>query len=160
MIMPLQDSTTTQFTIERSLEIDASPQLVYEAILAQLDGNFDTEDDAPFPMKLEARPGGRWYRDLGEDAGHLWGHVQAIKPGNLLEIWGPLFMSLAVVNNVQYRMVANEAGSTTLTFHHRAFGEVPMEDLPDMEKGWTSHLARVQRDAEAGKNWDKSEKHA
>ena len=45
------------------------------------------------PMKLEAWPGGRWYRDLGDGNGHFWGHVQAIKRPTLLEISGPLFMS-------------------------------------------------------------------
>ena len=45
-------------------------------------------------MKIEPWPGGRWYRDLGNNTGHFWGHVQAIKPPALLEICGPLFMSL------------------------------------------------------------------
>ncbi|HEX3702577.1 MAG TPA: hypothetical protein VHU82_04550 [Vicinamibacterales bacterium] len=35
---------------------------------------------------LEAWPGGRWFRDLGDNTGHLWGHVQAIKPPTLPEI--------------------------------------------------------------------------
>jgi len=43
------------------------------------------------PMKLEAWPGGRWYRDLGDNNGHYWGTVQAIKKPTLLEICGPLF---------------------------------------------------------------------
>ena len=34
-----------------------------------------------------------WYRDLGNDAGHLWGHVQVIKPPTWLELCGPMFMS-------------------------------------------------------------------
>ena len=37
-------------------------------------------------MVVEARPGGRWYRDLGGDNGHLWGFVQSIKRPTLLEI--------------------------------------------------------------------------
>ena len=56
------------------------------------------------PMKLEAWPGGRWYRDLGDNNGHFWGHVQAIKRPTLLEITGPLFMSYAAMNNLQYRL--------------------------------------------------------
>ena len=53
----------------------------------------ETPDGKPMPMKIEPWPGGRWYRDLGDDNGHLWGHVQAIKRPTLLEITGPLFMS-------------------------------------------------------------------
>jgi uncharacterized protein YndB with AHSA1/START domain len=41
------------------------------------------------PMVLEARPGGRWFRDLGGNDGHFWGLVQAIKRPTLLEITGP-----------------------------------------------------------------------
>ncbi len=45
------------------------------------------------PMKIEPWPGGRWYRDLGDNNGHFWGHVQAIKRPTLLEITGPLLAS-------------------------------------------------------------------
>ena len=50
-------------------------------------------EGASLSLKLEAWPGGRWYRDLGNNTGHFWGHVQAIKPPTLLEICGPLMMS-------------------------------------------------------------------
>ncbi len=43
-------------------------------------------DGKPFPMRIEPWPGGRWYRDLGDNSGHLWGHVQVIKPPTLLEL--------------------------------------------------------------------------
>ena len=75
-------------------------------------------------MRLEPRPGGRWYRDLGDENGHLWGHVKAIKPPTLVELVGPLFMSQPVCNNVQYRL--DEAGGvTTLRLVHSAFGLLP-----------------------------------
>jgi hypothetical protein len=41
----------------------------------------------PLPMTIEPRPGGRWFRDLGGDNGHFWGHVQAIS-APLMEIQG------------------------------------------------------------------------
>ena len=147
MIMPT--ATDTQFTIERTTEIDATPDQVFEAILSQLDGNFATGQEEPLPMKLERVPGGRWYRDLGDDAGHCWGFVQAIKPGNLVEIWGPLFMSLAVVNNVQYRLSEGENGGSVLTFHHRAYGDVPVDDIEAFNEGWSTHIDRVKVVAEA-----------
>ena len=49
----------------------------------------ETPDGKPLPMKIEPWPYGRWYRDLGGDNGHFWGHVQAIKKPTLLEICGP-----------------------------------------------------------------------
>ncbi len=75
------------------------------------------------PMKLEAWPGGRWLRDLGDNNGHFWGHVQAIKRPTLLEISGPLFMSYAAVSNVQYRL-SEANGGTLITFHHKAMGAI------------------------------------
>jgi hypothetical protein len=44
-------------------------------------------------MILEQWPGGRWSRDHGNGIGHLWGHVQVIKPPVLLELSGLMFMS-------------------------------------------------------------------
>jgi hypothetical protein len=70
------------------------------------------------PMKIELWPGGRWYRDLGNNTGHLWAHVQVIKPPKLLELCGPMFMSYPATNHVQYRLV-EEAGKTRLTLTHR-----------------------------------------
>ena len=48
------------------------------------------------PIKIEAWPGGRWFRDLGDGNGHYWATVQAIKRPTLLEFSGPLFMSYPV----------------------------------------------------------------
>ena len=78
----------------------------------------------PMPMKLEPWPGGRWYRDLGNNNGHFWGHVQAIKRPTLLEIAGPLFMSHPVANNVQYRL-SEADGVTMIKFRHSGFGLIP-----------------------------------
>ena len=66
-------------------------------------------------MKLEAWPGGRWYRDLGDNSGHYWGAVQAIKKPTLLEICRPQSMSNPVITNLQYR-VKESGGVTIITF--------------------------------------------
>ena len=42
-------------------------------IAARADGTRPTKETrAPIPMILEAWPGGRWYRDLGDNNGHFW----------------------------------------------------------------------------------------
>lgn len=102
-----------------------------------------TPDGTPLPMTLEARPGGRWFRDLGQDDGHFWGHVQAIKRPTLLEITGPLFMSLPVVSNVQYRLKAAGDG-TVISFCHAAFGVVPDEFREGLGQGWAPLFERVR----------------
>jgi uncharacterized protein YndB with AHSA1/START domain len=98
-------------------------------------------------MKIEPWPGGRWFRDLGNDNGHFWGHVQAIKRPTLLEITGPLFMSTAVISNVQYRL-KEVGGGTLISFRHTAFGFVPDEVRQGTAEGWAPLLERVRKQAE------------
>jgi uncharacterized protein YndB with AHSA1/START domain len=102
------------------------------------------------PMKIEAWPGGRWFRDLGDSNGHFWGQVQAIKRPTLIEITGPLFMSYPVVSNVQYRLTEQDR-VTLIKFHHMALGLIPDNDKQGMAKGWTHILSRVQARVEAGR---------
>lgn len=91
-------------TLVRETEINAPPATVFDAVLAEMGPEGQTPDGTPFPMVLEPFPGGRWYRDLGNGAGHWWGTVQVIKPPTLLEISGPLFMSYPAISHVQYRL--------------------------------------------------------
>ena len=87
----------------QEIHVRASLEKTFAALLEEI-GPYNQSQQGPMPMKLEPWPGGRWYRDLGDNNGHLWGHVQAIKKPTLLEITGPLFMSEAVVSNLQYRL--------------------------------------------------------
>jgi len=98
-------------------------------------------------MKLEPWPGGRWYRDLGNKAGHFWGHVQVIKPPKLLEICGPLFMSYPAISHLQYRLTA-EGGVTRLTLAHRAIGQIAPEHREGVVRGWGHLLTKVREVAE------------
>ena len=81
------------FEICKEIEIAAPIDIAFEAMLDELGPEGQMPGGKPFPMKIEPWPGGRWYRDLGNNSGHLWGHVQVIKPPTLLEICGPLMMS-------------------------------------------------------------------
>jgi hypothetical protein len=98
-------------------------------------------------MKLEPWPGGRWFRDLGNQAGHWWGHVQVIKPPKLLEIAGPLAMSYPAINHIQYRLTEQGAG-TLLTLTHRAMGDILPEHRDGMPEGWHHNLERIRELAE------------
>ena len=100
-------------------------------------------------MILETHPGGRWYRDLGGDNGHLWGFVQSIKRPVLLEVWGPLFMSTGATSNMQYRLSEVEGGSL-ITFRHTVVGPFPEEHRGRMGDGWKSMNERVRKAAESG----------
>lgn len=99
------------------------------------------------PMKLELWPGGRWYRDLGGDDGHFWGHVQAIKKPALIEICGPLFASHPCFSNVQYRLKEQDGG-TLIEFRHAASGYLPEDLSSRVGTGWGMLLDRVKKHAE------------
>src|SRR5579864_4751598 len=130
--LPGMESLTLIITQE--IHVKASLETTFEALLEQI-GPENESPEQKMPMILEAWPGGRWYRDLGNDNGHLWGNVQSIKRPTLLEISGPLFMSYASVSNLQYRL-SEEPGGTLIKFHHIALGVIPEEHKQGMGKGW------------------------
>ena len=145
LTVPTLENLTLNLTQE--IQVNASLEATFNALLEQIGPANETPEGTPLSMKIEPWPGGRWFRDLGNDNGHFWGHVQAIKRPTLLEITGPLFMSTAVISNVQYRL--KEVGSGTLiSFRHTAFGFVPDEVRQGMAEGWAPLLERVRKQAE------------
>ena len=151
--MPTTTETETIQTLDirRDIFIEASPEIAFEALLEELGPGSELPDGSPFRMTIEAWPGGRWYRDLGETGGykcdHLWGHVQVIKAPTLLELTGPMPMSYPAVNHVQYRLKPEGSG-TRLAFIHRAMGLIPQEHREGMPRGWEHGIKRVKELAE------------
>jgi uncharacterized protein YndB with AHSA1/START domain len=149
--MPVQveEQISGRLEIVKDELIAAPIAIVFEALLEQMGPNNTTPDGRSMQMKLEAWPGGRWYRDLGDNQGHFWGNVQAIKAPTLLEICGPLFMSMPAISNVQYRL-SEEEGMTRLKFVHRASGWLPDGRPEDsgVNKGWTYIISQIRERAE------------
>ena len=135
------------FEIGKEIEIAAPVDIAFEAMLDEIGPENQMLGGKPFPMKIEPWPGGRWYRDLGNNSGHLWGHVQVIKPPTLLEICGPLMMSYPAANHLQYRFSA-EGGVTRLAFLHRGIGLFLPEHRDGLPKGWEHWLERIRELAE------------
>src|ERR1700752_332228 len=111
MTAKIEDLT---LNLTEEMHVRAPLDVTFNALREQMGPANETPEGQPLPMKIEARPGGRWDRDLGDDNGHYWGTVQAIKRPTLLEIVGPLFMSFPVVSNMQYRL-SEEKGGTLIT---------------------------------------------
>ena len=134
--------------VTQEIHVRASLAKTFAALLEQM-GPFNAgPDGTPMRMKLEAWPGGRWFRDLGDNNGHFWGAVQAIKQPTLLEITGPLFMSHPVTNNIQYRLKEVDGG-TLSTFRHSAFGRIPDDQRQGLTQGWDHLHQAVRKRAEA-----------
>jgi uncharacterized protein YndB with AHSA1/START domain len=149
MLTSTSDQAIETLEVVRDVVIFAPIDVVFESLLEQMGPLNEGADRTPMPMKLEAWPGGRWFRDFGNNTGHLWGWVQSIRPNDLLEIHGPLFMSAAAVSHLLYRL-SEEDGGTRIRFSHRAVGQIP-ENLRDgvgVNKGWTSFFERVKESVE------------
>jgi hypothetical protein len=142
---PTVDSLT--LTVKDEILVRASLEHTFDSVIAQIGRLNETPDGKPFPMVVEPWPGGRWFRDLGGDNGHLWGHVQSIKRPTLLEIYGPLFMSYPVMSNVQYRL-KEVSGGTLIAFQHLALGFIDDEHRRGVAGGWKPLLERIRAAAE------------
>ena len=139
---------TMTLNIQEEIRVKSSIETTFAALLEEIGPANRGHEDAPMPMVLEAWPGGRWFRDLGSNNGHFWGHVQAIKRPTLLEIAGPLMMSFAVCSNIQYRLKAIEGG-TLITFTHTALGMFPDGYREAMAGGWKSLSDRLRKRLQA-----------
>lgn len=147
MVASVAEQTIQTLEIVKHEVIAASPEIVFETILEQISTESRMPDGTPFPMKIEPWPGGRWYRDLGHGSGHLWAHVQVIKPPKLLELTGPLFMSYPAISHVQYR-VTEEGGKSILKIVHKALGLIPQDHRDGVHEGWQDELDRIRKAAE------------
>ncbi|MET0214538.1 MAG: SRPBCC domain-containing protein [Vicinamibacterales bacterium] len=146
---PVSENQT--FTITEEIRVCATLEQTFQSLMAHLGRLNETPEGMPLPMVLEAYPGGRWYRDLGGENGHLWGFVQSIKRPVLLEMWGPLFMSTAATSNLQYRLSETPDG-TLIKFTHTLVGPFPEEHRSRLATGWTVLHTRVRKAAEAAVN--------
>ena len=144
MTVATPDIEQLSLNITEETLVRSSITATFAALLEEMGPANEGQPGTPMPMVLEPWPGGRWFRDLGGNNGHLWGHVQAIKAPTLLEIAGPLMMSFAVSSNLQYRLKEVDAG-TLITLRHSALGLFPEGYREEMRKGLPGLLDRVRR---------------
>jgi uncharacterized protein YndB with AHSA1/START domain len=134
-------------SITEETHVRAPIAATFAALLEEMGPSNEAQPGTPMPFTLEPWPGGRWFRDLGDGNGHLWGHVQAIKRPTLLEITGPLMMSFAVSSNLQYRL-KESGGGTSITLTHTALGLFPEGYREALSQGWPALFDRIRRRVE------------
>lgn len=141
MIAEETQAAVKTLSIVKETLIAAPADIVFETLL---------EPHGPMKemsMKIEPWPGGRWFRDLGNNTGHLWGHVQVIKPPKVLEMCGPMMMSFPVASHIQYRLT-EQADGTLLKLTHTAMGLIPPDLQNGLMQGWGEMLDHVRAAAE------------
>ena len=140
------NSTNTEsrtLDVEQEIEIKAAPGDVYEGLIDRLT-NLEGQDGVNIPFVLERWPGGRWFRDLGNGQGHLWGFVQSIKPPTLIEFIGPMFMSYPVSGHLIARLTPIPGG-TKVSFRHRAYGLIEEDHMEGVKDGWDRMFKRLKK---------------
>ena len=140
----MPDLNDLTLDITQSIEMNVALGDAYKALINRLTVESSGADNKPMPMVLEEWPGGRWFRDLGNGQGHLWGFVQVIKPPTLIEIQGPMFMSYAVAGHIQFRLT-QISGGTELYLRHRVLGQVQEEHRNGVTLGWEHFLQDVKK---------------
>jgi hypothetical protein len=130
-------------SFDQAIEIKAAPGDVFEGMLHRLTEGHRGGPMGVLPLKLERWPGGRWFRDLGSNRGHLWGFVQSIKPPSLLELHGPMFMSYPVMNHMILRFEPVPEG-TRVAFQFSAFGLLQDDHREGLRKGFAGMLKDVR----------------
>jgi hypothetical protein len=131
--------------VEQHIEVKADIGDVFKGMLHRFGEGSTNPKGESMQMILEQWPGGRWFRDRGNGIGHLWGHVQVIKPPVLLELSGPMFMSYPALNHVEVRL-DQVAGGTKVTLRHRAIGFLDSSHRENIGGGWQHLLDHIKKD--------------
>ena len=140
--MKIEDLT---LDVEESVEVNGAAADVFKTVLHRFGEGCVRPDGESLNLQIEPWAGGRWFRDRGEGIQHLWGHVQAIKPGELLEMSGPMFMSYPAINHLEVKLEQIPDG-TKVTLRHRAIGMIDPEHREGVTKGWKGMLDLVTDD--------------
>ncbi len=139
----------------QSIDVKADIGDVFKSVLHRLGEGFTNPQGESLQMTMEKWPGGRWFRDRGNGIGHLWGHVQVIKPPVLLELSGPLLMSYPALNHIEVKL-EQRAGGTHVEFRHRAIGLIDPEHRSGMIIGWKHVLEKVAEDCSTHAHGERS----
>lgn len=143
MNMNIEDLT---LDIEQRVEVKAAIGDVFRGVLHRFGEGFTRPNDGEsMQLILEPWPGGRWFRDRGNQIGHLWGHVQVMKPPVLLELSGPMFMSYPAINHLELRL-EEIPGGTRVILRHRAIGMLDPEHRQGVSTGWKYNLEGLKKD--------------
>ena len=140
--------TLDDLTLDLTQTIDVKADIgdVFRSVLHRLGEGSTNAQGESMQMHLEEWPGGRWFRDRGNGIGHLWGHLQVIKPPTLLELSGPMFMSYPALNHVEVKL-EQRTGGTHVELRHRAVGMIDPEHRKNVTHGWKMILENIANDS-------------
>ncbi|HMJ08653.1 MAG TPA: SRPBCC domain-containing protein [Pyrinomonadaceae bacterium] len=133
--------------VQQSTVVNGGIDEVFKGLLFRLGEGNTRPDGESLQLNIEPWAGGRWFRDRGEGVQHLWGHVQAIKAPELLEMSGPMFMSYPAINHIEAKLEKVDDG-TKITLRHRAVGMIEQAHREGVSQGWQHMIDAVKTDFE------------
>lgn len=145
----MQDTGELTFQFEMEMEIEAPRERVWDSLVNHFGDWFRGPEEEDLKFRLEPECGGRLFRDLGNGAGHLWGHVQVILPPRLLELHGPMMVSNATVSWIAFRLEEKGKGCV-IKLSHRAIGPFPQDYREGVDEGWGHVMKELKSHAERG----------
>lgn len=139
-------------SVRQSVNIDAPPERVWEAITGDVTGwwgaGYLLEDDST-KLVLPAELGGLVAESNGERQ-NLWGVVSAVSPHEYIEFTGAIGMGLGAHGQVRYSMTRTFDGGTTLTVAHEAIGPIGESAQTSYDHGWADLNTRLKTLVETG----------
>ena len=130
------------YQIEQEVLVRASRDQVFDALTRDIGKWWAFRiADKGSELTLEPRVGGRFFEDLGNGEGALWGTVMYIRRPEKIRLNGPLGISAPVVSNYIYELVEADGG-TLLKLSHRIFGDVDAKVEESHRTGWGKLLNR------------------
>jgi DNA-binding transcriptional ArsR family regulator len=137
--------------ITEEIEISADARRVYDAFTESNGKWFWRGEKNQLPeTRLEAKAGGRWYRDQPDGSTDLYGVVTALRPGKMIRIDGSISGKYATASVSQIDL-NEEGGKTRVRVTHRLAGEVVQAEVDDYQEGWRDELSSLKRFVETGR---------
>jgi hypothetical protein len=136
--------------ITEEIRVAAPLDKAFAALLEELGPANRGQNDVPMPMMLEAWPGGRWFRDLGNGNGTPVGPCTGHQGAGAARDHGA---AVDVLRRRVERAVPpqGENGGTIITLKHSAFGRFPDGYGAPASQGWKNIFARVRQRVESAR---------
>jgi DNA-binding transcriptional ArsR family regulator/uncharacterized protein YndB with AHSA1/START domain len=133
-------SALTTLEIDRSIDIDAPPDRVFQGLTDDI-GDWlgppyvQTGNDA-IDIVMDARPGGSLTELTRAGGGVLWAHVQEVSRNRVLALEGRMGMRPAIFARAVFDLIAKGEAATTVRFTLRSVGSFTVDQIDGFTDGW------------------------
>ena len=152
MTTTTQDNTVTLVNIEQEIQINATVEETYQAILNVNAWWLQRVSDNPNGLSFEPKVGGRFWEthDGSEESGFLFATVTSIKPNDHVSFTGNMGMPGAGQGNTTFQVIAQNDGTSIIKHTSQFMGILPDGFEEGMSNGWEYGLHGLKKFIETG----------